>query len=168
MITATVKRIETLAWYFQNAQNKAEQIDAIRAAYILGGDDGVEALARLVKRNKKKLVKLAELSQLRQQMNRWRRGRGLRPSVDPLAGLGEIAATMEKSGEYREARRDNTASKGGSEINPTKTGRRQSGSFDPEGPSTKNSVMVYINKDGERWYTRGPEDGPTRRKKHPA
>jgi hypothetical protein len=158
MTTATVMR---LAWLFHNAQGRAEQVDAVRTAYIMGGEDGVEALARLVGQNKKKLTKLAEIGKLRRQMNRWRRGRGLRPSVDPLAGLGEIAASMEKGGEFREARRNNLTSRG-DEVNPTRTGRRQSGPYDPAGPSPKNSVKVFISKNGERWYTKGPEDGPTR------
>ena len=120
----TTKQVERIAWYFKNSQCPTEQKDAVRTAFILAGTEGVQALARMVGRNYKKLVKIGELGQLRRERNRYRRGRGPRPTAqDDGAEVAEAMARGKIGDECQKlrGRRDTNAK------TIKRVGRKQSG-----------------------------------------
>lgn len=119
--------------------------DIIRRVHAAGGYDLVGLFAKMVGIPRKQALAIARAERKRagQQQKAYDKDKKI---AKEAAELAEVICGW-GGGEYREARRDNTASKAGGEINPTRTGRRQSGPYDP-GLTRKNSVTVYIGRNG--------------------
>lgn len=102
------EKLANIAWSFRNALTAEERKKAVRAAFLVAGDAGVEVLARLTGRNVKKLHKIGEIGEFRREAYRWKRGRGPNPRRQWLEQ--EVAETAAQAcggyGERQFGRRD--------------------------------------------------------------
>ncbi|WP_027717429.1 hypothetical protein [Desulfovirgula thermocuniculi] len=99
MVPVTFKWIELAAWHYRNAESKEERAEIVRWVFVRAKHnaryDAVRALARLLGVSAARLAREANLDELRRQMNRWRRGRGKKPRIDPYRDLREHLTNLQ-------------------------------------------------------------------------